>query len=127
MAGMNESCSVCSKTFDVQFRYQMEERDGGFLFFCSQTCHGKSVRGELVGGVNCDACAKRFQPELVSQVVRGQNGTRKYACSAECRAQVLAEADGLRLAQLLAPDSRVPETIPVPAMPASAPRPAGSR
>ena len=124
MAGMNESCSVCSKTFDVQFRYQMEERDGGFLFFCSQTCHGKSVRGELVGGVNCDACAKRFQPELVSQVVRGQNGTRKYACSAECRAQVLAEANGLRLAQLLAPDSRVPETIPVPAMPPSVPRPA---
>ncbi len=117
MAGMNESCSVCSKTFDVQFRYQMEERDNGFLFFCSQTCHGKSMRGELVGGVNCDACAKRFQPELVSQVVRGAGGVRKYACGAECRAQVLAEADGLRLAQVLVPDSRVPETIPVPAGP----------
>ena len=121
MAGMNESCSVCSKTFDVQFRYQMEERDDGFLFFCSQTCHGKSVRGELAGGVNCDACAKRFMPELVSQVVRGQGGARKYACSAECRAQVLAEADGLRLAQLLAPDSRVPETLPVPSGPLGRP------
>jgi len=121
MAGMNESCSVCSKTFDVQFRYQMEERDGGFLFYCSQTCHGKSVRGELAGGVTCDACAKRFMPELVSQVVRGAGGSRKYACGAECRAQILAEADGLRLAQLLAPESRVPETLPVPSGPV--PRP----
>lgn len=116
MAGMNETCSVCSKRFDVQFRYQMEERDGGFLFYCSQACHGRSVRGELAGGVTCDACAKRFQPELVSQVVRAAGGARKYACTAECRAQILAEADGLRLAQLLAPDARVPETVPVPAM-----------
>jgi chromosome partitioning protein len=125
MAGMNETCSVCSKRFDVQFRYQMEERDGGFLFYCSQACHGRSVRGELAGGVTCDACAKRFQPELVSQVVRAAGGARKYACTAECRAQILAEADGLRLAQLLAPDARVPETVPVPAMrpPTFAPEP----
>ena len=43
---MTESCSVCGQRFDVQFRYQMEERDGGFAFFCSQECHGKAVRGE---------------------------------------------------------------------------------
>ena len=52
MPGMTESCSVCSKSFDVQFRYQMEEREGGFAFFCSQGCHAKNVRGD----VNCVTC-----------------------------------------------------------------------
>ena len=89
---MTESCSVCGKAFDVQFRYQMEERDGGFAFFCSQECHGKAVRGEETGGVTCDACAKRFVVELVSQVVRVR-GERRYACSDDCAAtQLLAEA-----------------------------------
>ena len=36
MGAIQESCSKCSKTFEVTFRYQMEERDGGFVFFCSQ-------------------------------------------------------------------------------------------
>lgn len=104
MAAMHESCSVCNREFDVQFRYQMEERDGGFLFFCSQACQGRSVRGETSGeGVVCDACSKRFSVELVSQVVRGPRGTRKYACGADCRAQLLAESQGVRLSQLAAP------------------------
>ena len=51
MPGMIERCSVCRSEYEVQFRYQMEERDGGFAFFCSQACHGKSVRGEVSGGV----------------------------------------------------------------------------
>ena len=101
MAAMNESCSVCKRSFDVQFRYQMEERDGGFAFFCSQDCHGKSVRGESDGGVVCDGCSKRFVPELVSQVVR-VGTTRKYACSETCRGQVVAEANGARLGQMSA-------------------------
>ena len=46
MAGMSETCTVCGRGFDVQFRYQMEERDNAFSFFCSQACHGKSLRGE---------------------------------------------------------------------------------
>ncbi len=118
MAAMHESCSVCSREFDVQFRYQMEERDGGFLFFCSQACQGKSVRGELAGGVVCDACSKRFTMELVSQVVRGPKGTRKYACSADCRAQLLAESDGARLGQLSAV---TPPTLPAPPLAHAAP------
>jgi chromosome partitioning protein len=97
MAGMVESCSVCNRDFEVQFRYQMEERDGGFLFFCSQACHGRSVRGGDAGGVVCDACRKRFGVELVSQVVHVK-GVRRYACSEPCRAQVLAEAGGAKLA-----------------------------
>ncbi len=100
MPGVIESCSVCKAEFEVQFRYQMEERDGGFAFYCSQDCQGKAVRGEDRDGVTCDACCKRFVVELVSQVVRVK-GARRYACSAPCRSQLLAEADGARLGALL--------------------------
>ena len=31
MAGMTEGCSVCGKNFEVQFRYQMEEKGGGLV------------------------------------------------------------------------------------------------
>src|SRR5580693_4012508 len=102
MAGMNESCSVCGKGFEVQFRYQMEERDGGFAFFCSTECHGKSVRGEANGGATCDACGKRFAVELVSQVLRVK-GLRKYACGEGCRSQIMAEAGGAKLGSFAVP------------------------
>ncbi|MBL8605751.1 MAG: ParA family protein [Myxococcales bacterium] len=88
----------------------MEEKDGGFLFFCSQECQGKSVRGETTSGVLCDACGKRFVVDLVSQVVKTKAG-RKYACSDGCRSQVLAEAGGVRLAAFAqAPEA--PESVP---------------
>ena len=53
---MHESCTVCGRKFEVQFRYQMEERDNAFSFFCSQACHGKSLRGETTSGVVCSCC-----------------------------------------------------------------------
>ena len=111
MASMTEGCSVCGRQFDVQFRYQMEEKDGGFAFFCSQECHGKSVRGEDTGGVNCDACRKRFMVELVSQVVR-VHGTRRYACGDACRAQLLSEANGVRLGAFASSEHVVPASPP---------------
>src|SRR5579872_4291564 len=80
MAGMTETCSVCGQHFDVQFRYQMEERDGGFAFYCSHDCHGRAVRGETTDGVTCAACNKRFRVELVYQVTRVR-GELRYACS----------------------------------------------
>jgi chromosome partitioning protein len=117
MQGITESCSVCSRTFEVQFRYQMEERDGGFVFFCSQACQSKQARGETGEGVTCDACGKRFVVELVSQMVKAKGG-RKYACSDACRTQVLAEVNGVRLGSLTAPVAPSPaEQAP----PASAP------
>ena len=80
--------------FEVQFRYQMEERDGGFSFFCSQKCLEKSqVAGD--GGAaaaTCDACAKRFTPDLVSQVLY-LGGRRRYACSLGCRSQLVRESN----------------------------------
>jgi chromosome partitioning protein len=102
MAGMSETCTVCGRGFDVQFRYQMEERDNAFSFFCSQACHGKSLRGEAAGGVVCDCCNKRFTVELVSQVVRIK-GEARYACSEGCRGQLLQEAGGVRLGAMNAP------------------------
>src|SRR5438105_13928591 len=111
MAAMTESCSVCGRPFDVQFRYQMEEKDGGFAFYCSQACHGKSVRGEETGGVTCDACRKHFVVELVSQIVRVK-GNRRYACSDPCRTQLLAEAGGVRLGAISSKESAVVPSRP---------------
>ena len=104
MAGIRESCSVCQSEFDVQFRYQMEERDGGFSFYCSQKCLEKSqLGGEGQGDklATCDACAKRFQPELASQVMY-LGGRRTYACSMPCRTQLQREASGVRLGEIAA-------------------------
>jgi chromosome partitioning protein len=112
---MSETCSVCGKGFDVQFRFQMEERDGGFAFFCSHECHRKAVSGEATGGATCTACQKRFYVELVSQVVRVR-GELRHACSEDCRRQILAEADGQRLGSMSVP---VPAAVR-PAAPASA-------
>ncbi|WP_394850442.1 ParA family protein [Pendulispora brunnea] len=104
MAAMTESCSICTKRFDVQFRYQMEEREGGFAFYCSQACHDRGLRGEGSGGAVCKACSKRFSVELVSQVLRIR-GERTYACSEPCRAQLLAEANGARLGAMAAAEA----------------------
>ena len=115
MAAMTEGCSVCGKRFDVQFRYQMEERDGGFAFFCSHECHRKAVSGEATGGATCTACQKRFYVELVSQVVRVR-GELRHACSEECRKQILAESDGARLSAFTAqpPPIATPATVVTP-------------
>lgn len=122
MAGMSETCTVCGRGFEVQFRYQMEERDNAFSFFCSQACHGKSLRGEITSGVVCDGCNKRFVVELVSQVVRIKGAVR-YACSEGCRTQLLAEAGGLRLGAAMAP----PPIPPAPVTTSAAPPPVASR
>lgn len=123
MGAMRESCSVCRTEFDVQFRYQMEERDGGFSFYCSQKCLQHSQSAGADGAVNCDACAKRFRVDLVSQVLY-LGGRRRYACTLDCRGQLIAEARGLRLGDLAA-DSAAPVAAPAapvaPAAVASAP------
>ncbi len=117
MAGMSETCTVCGRGFDVQFRYQMEERDNAFSFFCSQACHGKSLRGETAGGVVCDCCSKRFVVDLVSQVVRIK-GEARYACSEGCRGQLLQEAGGQRLGSMNVP---TPVAAPVAVRPVPTP------
>jgi chromosome partitioning protein len=127
MPAMTETCSVCAQRFDVQFRYQMEERDGGFAFYCSQACHGKAVRGETTGGATCSACRTRFLVELVSHVVRVR-GELHHACSDDCRRQILAEAGGARISLAGPPPPTLPSFVEppssarTPAAPAAAPR-----
>ncbi len=126
MAGIRESCSVCGSDFDVQFRYQMEERDGGFSFYCSQKCLEKSqLGGEGAGDklATCDACAKRFSPELASQVMY-LGGRRTYACSMPCRSQLQREASGVRLGEIAA-EVTPPAIAPSPP-PATVPRTASA-
>ncbi len=96
---ISETCSVCGGGFDVVFRYQMEEKNGGFAFYCSQKCLEKSQKGEDGAAVTCDACSKRFTPDLVSQVLY-VGGKRKYACAMACRAQLVREAQGARLGEM---------------------------
>jgi chromosome partitioning protein len=122
---IRESCSICSCTFDVQFRYQMEERDGGFSFFCSQKCleesqcaGAKDADGNAQGAV-CDACAKRFNVTLASHVFYLAK-RRVYACSMGCRSQLIREASGVRLGDI-AKESHSADT---PAPPAVATGPA---
>jgi chromosome partitioning protein len=97
---IRETCSVCRSGFDVQFRYQMEERDGGFSFFCSQKClEASQVQGHDDGLAACDGCKTRFPVTLASQVVY-LGKRRAYACTMDCRTQLLGEARGLRLGDL---------------------------
>jgi chromosome partitioning protein len=139
MAGIHETCSVCGAAFDVQFRYQMEDRGDGFSFYCSQRCHEASlVAGADRGSeeATCEACAKRFAPDLVSQVFYVA-GKRRYACCLACRAQVLSEASGARLGDLApapreAPAAEPPVGLAAPASAAvtglsSASRPSAAR
>src|ERR1041384_3223743 len=114
MAGMSETCTVCGRGLEVQFLYQMEERDNAFSFFCSQACHGKSLRGETTSGVVCTCCNKRFVVELVSQVVRIK-GEAKYACGYACRSQLMAEAGGQRLGTLMGGAATTGTSTPAPA------------
>jgi chromosome partitioning protein len=107
MAAIIESCTVCGSQFEPQFRYQMEETARGFSFYCSQDCLKKSQETAGAGYVACDACAKSFQVELVSNIFY-LNGRRRYACSLSCRRQLAREASGVRLGEISAPEP-VPE------------------
>ncbi len=125
MAAMTETCTVCKKSFEVQLRWQMEERDGGFAFYCSRGCQeaGRTGSGSAV---SCDACGKRFDVELVSQVV-AVRGARKHACGPECRQQILAEAQGARLLDAYAPSAEETSAIAAMAENAEPPRPVDPR
>lgn len=111
MAAIREQCSVCEKEFDVTFRYQMEEREGAFAFFCSQECLNQSQLGDE-DAATCDACFKRFRVTLASQVLY-TGGRRRYACAMECRAQLVREDGGARLGEMAihaTPIATQPET-----------------
>ncbi len=111
MGAITEACSVCSKSFEVQFRYQMEEQANGFAFFCSQTCLKNNQTANAQAGVTCSACAKVFQVSLVSQVFYAK-GVRHYACSMECRSQILHEQNGISLGEIAVKEAFAPKAAP---------------
>ena len=113
--GICESCSVCGGSFDVQFRYQMEERDGGFAFYCSQGCLERSQTGDGADLATCDACSRRFRVELAAHLIYVR-GARRHACSMDCRNQLARETAGARLGDATAPAPS--EAAPVEAAPA---------
>ena len=115
VAAIHEHCSVCDRQFEVMFRYQMEERDGGFVFFCTHRCLQRSHSpAEAVETVTCDGCGKRFGITLASQVLYTA-GQRRYACSMACRSQLVQEAEGRRLGEIAAAEAPEPAPAPAPA------------
>ena len=108
MAGIQKICGVCGSEFEPRFSYQMEERveedasgrpRASFAFFCSQKCLEHSHTQGDAGMSSCDACATSFKLELASQVLFVEK-QRRYACSSECRQQILEEARGVRLGDI---------------------------
>jgi chromosome partitioning protein len=119
MADLLQHCCICRKHFHVQFSYQMEEHtrqtgDGDqteFRFFCSQDCVKNSH--QLQGSVPCDACGTAFSVTHAAHVLF-ITGKRRYACAEACRQQLMLEAKGMRLGEMLAGSSPKPSTLPKP-------------
>jgi chromosome partitioning protein len=82
----SRTCTVCSKTFEPRFRFQIEEDAGRTSYFCSQKCQQSAMlRGEH-GGVECSSCGKRFRLEFAYQVLINDEG-RRHFCTEACRAK----------------------------------------
>ena len=83
-----KSCCVCNTEFLVQFRMQIEHREDGVVYYCSQRCRGQaqSDRGE----VECACCGKSFEPKYAFQRLQ-QGSDVRFFCSMECRTPVVAD------------------------------------
>lgn len=77
------TCSVCQKNFEVKFRYQMAEKDGDFLYFCSQSCVQTSLNADALH-CDCTVCGESFTPTLPYQSQMTDKGPR-YVCSMLCK------------------------------------------
>ena len=88
MSTVLKTCNVCGKEFLVKFRFQLEQRDGGVVYYCSQTCRDGATTGR--GEIRCDTCDKPFEPKYAYQQAR--DGERVlHFCSMECRNPVVTE------------------------------------
>ena len=77
------ACNVCNREFEVRFRYQVREENGGYIYICSTGCQQKLL-AEPEGGCECSTCGTAFQFEYPYQVRVG-DGLRHYFCSPKCR------------------------------------------
>lgn len=83
METMTSACNVCSREFEVRFRYQVREENGAYLYVCSTACQQKLL-AEPEGGCECSTCGTVFQFEYPYQARVG-DGVRQYFCSPKCR------------------------------------------
>lgn len=107
---MNEPtsiCSVCQRSFEVRFRYQLREEAGRFFAFCSQACHQHALAGARP---TCSVCAKDFDLEFPFQAEVG-DGDPRYFCSTACRGA--AKAGVFRLGRAGGRASEGPRRIAV--------------
>jgi chromosome partitioning protein len=90
---VHSTCSVCERSFEVRFRYQVREAEAGaFEYFCSQMCQqtslGHSSAGETVTSAEpacaCAVCGKKFALEYPFQV-QVKDGAPTHFCTIDCR------------------------------------------
>jgi chromosome partitioning protein len=88
MSNALKSCCVCSKEFLVKFRYQIDRRDDGVIYYCSQSCRteAQSERGE----VECANCGSAFELKYAYQRVEKGDETVHF-CSMDCRNPVVTD------------------------------------
>lgn len=79
----SSSCSVCGRSFEVRFRYQVREEAAGFQYFCSQMCQQRSLAA--AEQCSCSVCGRGFTLEFPFQVAVADSGKR-YFCTTGCRA-----------------------------------------
>ncbi len=85
MAMALKTCSVCEKQFLVKFRFQIEQREGQTIHYCSQTC--RQAESHARGEAECATCGKVFEPRFAFQQAT-QQGRQVHFCSMECRTPV---------------------------------------
>src|SRR5262245_29922882 len=84
METTTSTCSVCQSPFEVRFRYQVREKDGAFVYLCSQSCHQRSLESPT-----CLVRGRSFALEFPVQVDVGAREPRYY-CTAACRSAAKA-------------------------------------
>lgn len=82
------TCSVCARSFEVKFRYQVREEQGAYVYVCSLPCQHTLLRGSAET-CRCSVCARTFELEYPYQAVVS-DGARVYFCSNDCRASGVA-------------------------------------
>ncbi len=75
-------CDLCGKEFLPRFSYQLQERDGVVVAFCSSRCQLKSITSRTES--KCSSCGAEFTPEFAYQSALF-DGKRVHFCSMECR------------------------------------------
>lgn len=88
MASALKVCQSCDNQFLVKFRYQIERRDDGVVYYCSQQC--KQQASEERGEAECMVCGTSFTPTYAYQQVQQEGEVRHY-CSMECRKPAVQE------------------------------------